>query len=67
VKLAEDDILMANFEGKDFGDWVATGDAFETGPTDTKGRIIGYQGQQVLDTFIANGSDKLYIRKSKSW
>jgi hypothetical protein len=58
LKLAKDDILMADFEGQDFGDWIATGDAFKSGPTDTKGRIVGFQGQRVLDTFIANGSDK---------
>ena len=58
VQLASDDILMADFEGRDFGDWTATGDAFKSGPTDTKGRIVGYQGRRVLDTFIANGSDR---------
>jgi hypothetical protein len=58
VKLAKDDILMADFEGKDFGDWKATGDAFKSGPTDTKSRVAGFQGRRVLDTFIANGSDR---------
>ena len=58
VKLAKDDILMADFEGNDFGEWEATGDAFLNGPTDTKGRVIGHQGKGVLDTFIANESDK---------
>ncbi|MCP4855836.1 MAG: arylsulfatase [Fuerstiella sp.] len=58
VKLAKDDILMADFEGKDFGDWTAAGDAFESGPTDPKGRIVGFQGRGVLDTYVANGSDR---------
>ncbi len=58
IKLAKDDILMADFEGTNFGEWTATGDAFKTGPTDTKGRIVGFQGRRVLDTFIANESDK---------
>jgi hypothetical protein len=58
IQLAEDDILMADFEGTNFGDWTASGDAFKSGPTETNGRIVGYQGQRVLDTFIANASDK---------
>ncbi|PHQ37016.1 arylsulfatase [Rhodopirellula bahusiensis] len=58
VTLAKDDILMADFEGKDFGDWEATGDAFTSGPTEAKSRIVGFQGHGVLDTFIANGSDR---------
>ncbi len=58
VKLAKDDILMADFEGKNFANWEATGDAFKSGPTDTNGRVIGFQGRRVLDTFIANGSDR---------
>ena len=58
VKLANDDILMADFENKTFGDWEATGEAFQSGPTSTKGRIEGFQGKRVLDTFLANGSDQ---------
>ena len=58
VTHAKDDILMADFEGQDFGDWIATGDAFKSGPTNTKSRVVGFQGKRVLDTFIANGSDK---------
>ncbi len=57
VKLAKDDILLDDFEGVDFGDWEATGDAFKSGPTATKDRIAGFQGGRVLDTFLANGSD----------
>ncbi len=58
VTLAKDDILMTDYEGQDFGDWTATGDAFKSGPTNTQGRIVGFQGGRVLDTFIANSSDK---------
>ena len=58
VTLAKDDILMADFEEEDFGNWTATGNAFKSGPTNTKGRVVGFQGQSVLDTFIANSSDK---------
>ncbi len=58
IQLADDDILIADFEGKQFGDWVATGNAFQSGPIETKGRVAGFQGRGVLDTFLANGSDK---------
>jgi hypothetical protein len=30
--LASNDLLIADFEGKDFGTWTTTGDAFGTGP-----------------------------------
>ena len=48
---------MADFEGQGWGDWVAKGEAFAKGPTETKGRIEGFKGRQLADTFLANGSD----------
>jgi len=50
-------ILMTDFEGKDYGDWTATGNAFGTGPA--KGKIgsqnpvSGFKGQGLVNTFRA--------------
>ena len=57
VKLSKDDILMADFEGKEFGDWTAEGQLSNL-PTVTKGRIHGLVGKRVLDTFLANNGDQ---------
>ncbi|MEL6396951.1 MAG: sulfatase-like hydrolase/transferase [Planctomycetota bacterium] len=56
VTLAPDDVLMADFEGADFGDWVLTGTAFASGPVAAGNRIVGFEGLRVLDTFIGNGN-----------
>lgn len=58
VTLAKDDILMTDFEGTTFGDWIVEGNAFNAGPTSPRGRVVGFQGHRLLDTFLANGSDK---------
>ncbi|MEM9166489.1 MAG: arylsulfatase [Planctomycetota bacterium] len=55
VTLREDDILMADFEGDSFGAWVAVGDAFSSGPVPAGQRVVGQEGERVLDTFIGNG------------
>jgi arylsulfatase A-like enzyme len=57
-KRAPDDILIADFEGPDYGDWTASGSAFGKGPTDSKGKVALYQGKKLVDTFLRNGSDK---------
>ncbi len=52
---AESDILIADFEGKDYGDWKVTGDAFGPGPA--KGtlpgqmRVSGHEGKGLVNTF----------------
>ena len=56
VTLAPDDVLMMDFEGADFGGWVATGTAFASGPVLAGNRIVGNQGLRVLDTFIGNNN-----------
>jgi len=45
--LAADDILIADFEGPDYGAWKTTGEAFGTGPArgtlpknESKGRLV---------------------------
>ena len=58
VTLGKDDILMTDFEGTTFGDWIVEGNAFNAGPTSPRGRVVGFQGHRLLDTFLANGSDK---------
>ena len=50
-----DDILIANFEGEDFGDWTVSGEAFGAGPT--QGAIFrqkplsGYLGLGLLNSY----------------
>ncbi len=49
-----DDIILADFEGKDYGDWTYTGNCFETGPAkgrlgDQKG-VKGFEGKGFLST-----------------
>ncbi len=58
IQLADDDILIADFEGDGYGDWKTTGTAFGEKPTDTKGRVVGHQGSGLVDTYIANESDR---------
>ena len=53
---AAPDILIADFEGKDYGDWVATGEAFGPGPAlgtlGRQGRVTGYLGKGLVNTFF---------------
>ncbi|MEM1186139.1 MAG: sulfatase-like hydrolase/transferase [Planctomycetota bacterium] len=56
LTLAPDDVLMTNFEGDDFGEWVSTGTAFSSGPVEAGNRIVGHEGLRVLDTFIGNNN-----------
>ncbi|MEO0854226.1 MAG: hypothetical protein AAFY15_12100, partial [Cyanobacteria bacterium J06648_11] len=56
VMLAPDDVLMTDFEGTNFGDWVATGTAFASGPVLAGNRLVGNEGLRVLDTFIGNNN-----------
>lgn len=58
VCAAEDrpDILVADFEGKDYGDWKATGEAFGTGPARgtlaNQMPVSGYKGEGLVNTFL---------------
>ncbi|MHC5057833.1 MAG: hypothetical protein ACYTKD_24450, partial [Planctomycetota bacterium] len=53
---AAEDILIADFEGPDYGDWRATGDAF--GPRPARGtlagqrRVTGFKGKGLVNTFL---------------
>jgi fructan beta-fructosidase len=52
---AAEDILIAGFEGKDYGEWKVTGEAFGPGPArgtlPGQMRVSGYQGKGLVNTF----------------
>ena len=54
------DIVIADFEGKDFGDWVVTGTAFGTGPArgtlPGQMTVSGYVGEGLANSF--HGGDR---------
>ncbi len=60
VASGADDILIADFEGKDYGDWKVEGKAFGTAPAKgTLGgqmRVTGFEGKGLVNTFL--GGDK---------
>ncbi len=53
---ANDDILVADFEGETYGEWKAEGEAFGTGPA--KGtlpgqmHVSGFQGKGLVNSFL---------------
>ncbi|MCD6304176.1 MAG: GH32 C-terminal domain-containing protein [Planctomycetes bacterium] len=55
IAAASEDIVIADFEGKDYGGWKVTGDAFGAGPA--KGtlagqmRVSGYMGKGLVNSF----------------
>ncbi len=58
-KPAENDILVADFEDKDYGKWEVVGEAMGDGPSqaDThKNRIRGYLGKGFINTYL--GGDR---------
>ena len=58
--LAADDIVIADFEGADYGGWTSTGDAFGSGPArgtlPGQMRVDGFKGKGLVDSFV--GGDK---------
>lgn len=54
------DILIADFEGDSYGDWVVTGEAFGPGPAKGTLRgqmaVSGYEGERLVNTYF-NGDD----------
>ena len=56
AEAAAEDILVADFEGADYGDWKATGEAFGTAPA--KGKlggqkpVSGFKGKGLANTFL---------------
>ena len=53
---ADDDLLIADFEGPDYGDWKTTGEAFGPGPA--RGTlphqmpVSGFEGEGLVNTFF---------------
>ena len=52
---AQEDILIADFEGRDYGDWKVTGEAFGSGPArgtlPTQMEVTGFEGKRLVNTF----------------
>jgi sucrose-6-phosphate hydrolase SacC (GH32 family) len=50
-----EDILLADFEGTDYGDWKTTGEAFGTGPASgtlpSQNPVTGYRGKGLVNSF----------------
>jgi len=50
------DLLIADFEGKDYGDWKVEGEAFGRAPAkgtlDGQQQVSGFQGKGLVNTFI---------------
>ena len=59
-KGARPPVVFADFEGKDYGDWKATGEAFGTGPVrgtlPGQQHVSGYQGEQYVNSWV-HGDD----------
>jgi len=55
LRAAEKDIPFADFEGETYGDWIATGTAFGTGPArgTLKGQmpVTGFEGKGLVNSF----------------
>ena len=49
-------IVFADFEGKDYGDWKATGEAFGTGPVrgtlPGQQPVSGYEGEELVNSWV---------------
>ena len=54
-RVKADELLIANFEGADYGDWEATGDAFGTSPrwreTEMMEEISGFEGKGLATSY----------------
>ena len=53
---ASDDIVIADFEGKDYGDWEVTGNAFGHAPVKgsqaRRHTVRGFAGKALVDTYV---------------
>ena len=52
---AQEDILIVDFEGKDYGDWKTTGEAFGPGPArgtlPTQMEVTGFEGKGLVSSY----------------
>ena len=57
---AADETILADFEGGNYGEWMATGDAFGSAPANGKiggqQEVKGYRGSGLVNTFL-NGDE----------
>jgi fructan beta-fructosidase len=62
---AEPDIIIADFEGKDYGNWKTEGNAFGSGPAkghlDKQSAVTGFEGKALANSFhgYEQGTGKL--------
>ncbi len=60
IGAAEPDIVIADFEGQDYGEWTVTGEAFGSGPArgtlPQQQRVSGFEGKGLVNTFF--GQDR---------
>src|SRR5262249_35664707 len=60
VARADDDILIADFEGETYGEWKATGEAFGAGPArgtlPNQMPVTGFKGKGLVNSF--HGGDR---------
>ena len=59
---ARPDVSIASFEGKDYGDWQATGEAFGAAPASGSvpggmGAVFNYDGAQLVNSFANSDRD----------
>lgn len=62
VPKALPDILIADFEGKDYGDWIVTGTAFGPGPASGtlphQNPVSGFKGHGLVNSFYGGDDPK---------
>src|SRR3954469_4919599 len=55
-RLSAEDIILADFEGPDYGSWTATGTAFATEPAHgtllKQNPVTGFQGHGLVNTYL---------------
>lgn len=61
ARVATDDILLADFEGPDYGNWTTTGTAFGSGPAQgtmsNQNTVTGFEGKGLVNTFLDGHDD----------
>ena len=64
-----EDVVIANFEGEDYGDWTVEGSAFGSGPSkgslEEQPTVFGYQGEGLANSFVGGDGLALLMRSSR--
>ena len=54
--LSDNDLLIADFEGEDYGDWTVEGEAFGTRPAvanvQPRNQVIGHWGKGLVNSYL---------------